>query len=542
MTTFFKGLALLVAVSCLAWISVLWHWRTSAYSPDSRDMLAYLVLLPLAAFGLVLLLRWGWRAATEWRASSAASASAAAPAKADAAAAKAPPPQPPALPLQLLGAELRCACAEDVNALLQAAQAGKPLPVLDEELRHDDGLPIMSVRIAELPLDDTQALLELLASKMSGQARATSDAQARGASPGAGDGHPDEPRDARAAGRPGDDSGAASGGPLAAEAGGPPGDDDRPSYDGPELPVHLVRALAALAAPLGKVLQGLQPWWPLFDAALQPPKQPERGVDLLLAWPAGWTEADRALADAWVRARLDMASLGPLAPARVRIDSLAASGVELFVEAQRRLREQRRDGRQRLLLLASAHSDLSEAAVAALARDRRLFTPAQHPKGLMPAEGAAALLLAPHDWPAAPDASDPPVQLHPAVALKRDKSIEAAGSVSSQTLVDALAGAIQLAKLEPVNMAKLVCDADRHSQRGTELFGATLKVLPQLDAAEDLCLTAAVAGHGTAGALMVLAGAAARAAAEKKPCLGLALGDTHWRLAVVAQLPPPPAA
>jgi hypothetical protein len=304
----------------------------------------------------------------------------------------------------------------------------------------------------------------------------------------------------------------------------------------------MVRALAALAAPLRKTLQGLEPWWPLFDPEQQQPKQPERGVELLLGWPVTWPATDRALADAWVRAQLDTASLGPIAPESVRIDSLATGGVELWMEAQRRLKEQRREGRQRVLLLASAQSDLSEAAVAALARERRLFTPSRHPKGLMPAEGAAALLLAPHDWPAAPDASDAPVQLHPAAALKRDKSIEAAGSVSSQTLVDALAGAIGLARLEPVNIAKLVCDADRHSQRGTELFGATLKVLPQLDAAEDLCLTAAVAGHGNAGTLMVLAGAAARAAAEKKPCLGLALGDTHWRLAVVAVPPPPPAA
>lgn len=531
MTTFFKGLALLVAVSCLAWISVLWHWRSSAYSPNSNDMLAYLVLLPLAGFGLVLLLRRGWRAATEWRAATAASA-AAQPAPAGAAAAKAPPPEPPSPPLQVLRGEVHCACAEDVNALLQAAQAGKPLPVLDDELRHDDGLPIMSVRIAELPLDDTRAQLESLASKMSGQA----DVLRGSAAPEAMDGHLEG------------DSGGSSDGRSGGDPGSQPGDDEHLPYDGPELPSHLVRALAALAGPLGKALQGLQPWWPLFDPEQQPTRQlpqtrqPERGVDLLLAWPAAWTEADRALADAWVRARLEAASLGPLDPASVRVESLAVGGVELWVDAQRRLREQRRDGRQRLLLLASAHSDISEAAVAALARERRLFTPTQHPKGLMPAEGAAALLLAPHDWPAAPDAADPPVQLHPAVALKRDKSIEAAGSVSSQTLVEALAGAIQLAKLESVNIAKLVCDADRHSQRGTELFGATLKVLPQLDAAADLCLTAAVAGHGNAGTLMVLAGAAARAAAEKKPCLGLALGDTHWRLAVVAQLPPPPVA
>jgi hypothetical protein len=518
MTTFFKGLALLVAVSCLAWISVLWHWRTSAHSPSTNDMLAYLVLLPLAGFGLVLLLRWGWRTAAEWRASSAASAAAAQAAQAEAAATKAPPPEPPAPPLQVLRAELRCACAEDVDALLRAAQAGKPLPVLDEELCHDDGLPIMSVRIAELPLDDTQALLESLASKISGQMG--------GASADPSSAQPERQAD----------------GPSGTPSGGAPVDADPPAYDGPELPAHMVRALAALAAPLAKALQGLQPWWPLFDPGQQQPKQPERGVDLLLAWPATWPAADRALADAWVRAQLETASLGPIAHQSVGVDSLAIGGVELWVEAQRRLREQRREGRQRALLLASAHSDLSEAAVAALARERRLFTPAQHPKGLMPAEGAAALLLAPHDWPAAPDAPDAPVRLHPAAALQRDKSIEAAGSVSSQTLVDALAGAIQLAKLEPVNIAKLVCDADRHSQRGTELFGATLKVLPQLDAAEDLCLTAAVAGHGNAGALMVLAGAAARAAAEKKPCVGLALGDTHWRLAVVAVPPPPPAA
>lgn len=500
MTTFIKGLALLVAVSCLAWISVLWHWRTSAHSPNTNDLLAYLVLLPLAGFGLVLLLRWGWRAAAERR--EAASAAAAESASSGSPSAKATPPQPPAPPLQLLLAELRCACAEDVNALLGAAQAGQPLPALDDELRHDDGLPVMSVRIAELPLDETKALLQSLASKTSGHS-------APGASAG-----PDGP-----------DTPPEQAGTSAAST----------EPDGPELPTHVLRALAALAAPLGKALQGLQPWWPLFG----PDQQPERGVDLLLAWPATWAEADRAQADAWARAQLAAATLGPIDPACCRVDSLAVGGVELWVEAQRRLREQARDGRQRALLIASAHSDLSDDAVAALARERRLFTPAQHPKGLMPAEGAAALLLAPHDWPVA-EGADPPVQLHPAVVLKRDKSIEAAGSVSSQTLVDALAGAVGLARLEPVGVAKLVCDADRHSQRGTELFGATLKVLPQLDPAEDLCLTAAVAGHGNAGALMVVAGAAARAAAEKKPCLGLALGDTHWRLAVVAVPPPAP--
>ena len=513
MTTFIKGLALLVAVSCLAWISVLWHWRTSAHSPSTSDLLSHLVLLPLAGFGLLLLLRWGWRAAAERREALASAPAATQGAPAGAASVPAAPPAPP---LQLLRAELLCACADNAAALLDAAQAGKPLPALDKTLCNDEGLPVMSVRIAELPLDETSEQLQALAPKMSGstEGRSTEGGSTEGGSAEGGS--------------------AESGNP--AERAGPAGPSE--GAPSPELPKHVVRALAALSAPLGKALQGLQPWWPLFE----PGRQPERGLDLLLAWPAAWTEAERARADAWVRARLAAAPLGPIDPARCRVTSLAIGGAELWAEAQRRLREQAREGRQRALVVASAHSDLSDAAIAALEREGRLFSPGAHPKGLMPAEAAAALLLAPHDWPAAPDAPEAPVRLQPAVLLRRDKSIEAAGSVSSQALMEALTGAIGLAQVDAAAVAKLVCDADRHSQRGTELFGATLKALPQLDAAEDLCLIAAVAGHGNAGALMVVAGAAARAAADKKPCLGLALGDTHWRLAVLAVPPTPPSA
>ena len=531
MTTFIKGLALLVAVSCLAWISVLWHWRTSAHSPTTNDLLGYLVLLPLAGFGLLLLLRWGWRAAAERRealASAPAGAAAAAPARAE-------PAAPP--PLQLLRAELLCGCADSAMALLDAAQAGKPLPALDGELRGEDGLPVMSVRIAELPLDEVRGRLESLTSKKSGGA---ADAGEHGSLAPSADSPVHSPADS-ATDSAADSAAAGAAPPVPADAvpasdgADPPSQADPPA---PPLPAHVLRALAALSVPLGKVLQGLQPWWPLFE----PGRQPERGVDLLLAWPVAWTPAERALADAWVRGMLASVSLGPIGPARCRVASIAAGGVELLAQAQQRLRDQAREGRHRAIVVASTHSDLDEVAVAALEREGRLFSPATHPKGLMPSEAAAALLLAPHDWPPAPDVPEAPVQLQPAVVLRRDKSIEAAGSVSSQTLTEVLAGAIGLAKVEAAAVAKLVCDADRHSQRGTELFGATLKALPQLDAAEDLYLTASVAGHGNAGALMVVAGAAARAAADKKPCLGLALGDTHWRLALLAVPPTPPSA
>ncbi|NRF69449.1 hypothetical protein HLB44_20825 [Aquincola sp. S2] len=480
MTKILKHTAMLVAVCCLAWLSVAWHWRTSGHAPSGDELLRYLLLLPLVVFVLLLLLRWAWRSAAVRApvgaaagATSAATGAAAAPATGNAAN-ETPPP------LQLLAAHLRCAAAEAPADLVKAAQANQPLPLLDPQLRNADGLPVMSLRIAQLPLDELKESLPTHA------------------------------------------------------------DDAAP-------PEHLQRALAALHDPLAAALQAIAPWRNRFAdpdadldiAASGLPTEPAATANwprlqVLLAWPAAWTDAERALADTWAR---EQCHAGPIEPSQLRIESTTLGGAELWLDIERRL--QRRDPQAPAapLLVAAAHSDLSDEAIAALEHQRRLFNAASHPKGLMPAESAAALLLAPHDWPAAAEGDEPPLQLHRAAALRRDKSIEAAGSVSSQTLIDVLGGALTLAKLPPTELTQLVCDADRHSQRGTELFGATLKLLPQLDPAEHLAMTGSVAGHGGATPLMVIAAAAAQARTERQPCLALSLGDTHWRFALLARAP-----
>ena len=295
-------------------------------------------------------------------------------------------------------------------------------------------------------------------------------------------------------------------------------------------PEHVQRALAALRAPLRQALQSLQPWHPRFaDPTLF------SMVRVLLACPAWWTEAERLLAQAWVQQVLTAEGASPIAPARFAVEGCALGAVELWAEADRRLQALRRDKRPDVLLLAACHSDLSDEAIALLESQRRLFSPGRHPKGLIPSEAAAVLVLAAADWPAAPDTTQPPVRLHRPAMGKRDKSIEAAGSVSSQVLADVLASALGAAQLPLDQVAAVVCDADQHTPRGTELFGTTLKALPHLDPAEHLCMTGGVAGHGEAGALMVVATAAARALADQRPCLGLALGDAHWRLALLAR-------
>ena len=92
-------------------------------------------------------------------------------------------------------------------------------------------------------------------------------------------------------------------------------------------------------------------------------------------------------------------------------------------------------------------------------------------------------------------------------------------------------------------MTALVCDADQHTARGTELFGATLPLVPQLDASEDMRLLGTVTGHaGGVDALLVVAAAAQRAMADGKPCLAISLGDPFMRLALLARPPTPIAA
>lgn len=506
------GFALLVAVCCGVWLAVLWRWQATGHDMTAEDFAIYLVLLPLIVFGLVLALRWAWRGAGARQAARAAAAATGAAAAGGGAASGAAAGNGTARAVgneeaqrhataQLLSAHLLCAGGDSPQALLEAGGAGKPLPKLDRLLQNAEGLPVMSARISELALDELKASLPPLQTRL--QARLRSGAATAPA-----------------------DSGAAPAAP-------------------PLPPDHVQRALAALQVPLLQALQSLRPWEDRFTDAVQPSM-----IRVLLSCPAWWTDAERQLAEAWARLLLAPEEAGTgdedgedaarhdvqaIAAQRFAIDCRALGPVELWAEADRRLQMLRRDRRPDVLLLAACHSDLSDEAIALLESQRRLFLPGQQPKGQIPGEAAAVLVLAPADWPAAPDADKPPVHLHRPALMKRDKAIEAGGSVSSEVLAEVLATALSAARLPTDQVAAVVCDADQHTPRGTELFGATLKALPHLDPAEQLCMTGSITGHGEAGALMVVATAAARAQADQKPCLGLALGDSHWRLALLAR-------
>jgi hypothetical protein len=179
--------------------------------------------------------------------------------------------------------------------------------------------------------------------------------------------------------------------------------------------------------------------------------------------------------------------------------------------------------------------ELLDAAVQRLEVAGLLFSAAR-PKGVIPGEAAVALLLAGPQWPRAGEAATPSPHRHRAAIGRRDQPAEAPGRVNGELAGALLRQPLRSARLAPEGVTGLADDADQHSTRSPELFGAMLAQLPQLDATEDQRMAGHLLGRsGAAGTLLAVAMAARRAIATVKPWAALAVGDAHWRLALVAR-------
>ena len=483
MSNFVKGVALFVLISCGVWVAVLWRWEATARDMSTRDIVVYLAVLPLTVFGLALLLRWAWRGA-EQRQAAAAAAAASAAAAAPAAAPRADDARRHAT-VQLLAAHLVCAAGASAAELQAAAKEGAPRPALDPELRDEDGLPVLTARIPGL---DTAALAAPLEAPLA-RARAK-----------------------------------------------------RPEWADLTPPEHVLRALAALQEPLAQAVAALAPWGARFAPAPDAPRgqPPGRRVRVLLGWPADWSAFEQELGLAFATGLIEATGGEPIPVACFMPTAHPGSGEALLLHADRLLQAMAREGHDDPLIVAACHSAIGEAAIDALERDGLLFTSQKRPKGRMPGEAAAVLVLAAAGWPAAPDADGPVPHLHRPALLRRDKSVEAPGRVSSEMVLQAMTQALAASQLGAAAVATLACDADQHSARGAELHGGALALLPSLDTNEDMRLLGSVTGAvGAVSALLVVACAAERAQADDKPCLAATLGDAFARLALVV-LPGPP--
>jgi len=486
MSKILKPLLLFVLVTFVIWVAILWHWEATHRDMTVSDIVIYLGVLPLCVIALLLALRWAWRGAAK-------SAAAAVPAAAGSASG-APAPSPDDArrhsTVKVLSAHVCSPTGEAASEMLEAALAGKPRPGLDPHLKSDDGLPVMCARIASIDTAELDTLLEPVLAAVRKQ---------------------------------------------------------KPEWMNERAQSHVLRALGALRQPLCQALGDLQPW---ADRLGAPPQRaaaphiasptaagPTAMVRTLLGWPTEWSEFERALALGWVRWLVTEDGATSIPASRFVFDAHACSGEELWLRADQLLQVLAREAREDVVLLAACHSGIGEEAVAALAQQQRLFSAAQHPKGLMPGEAAAALVLASPHWPSAPDdEGKPPVHLHRPAVQRRDKSIEAAGRASPDCLRDTLVQALSAGRLDAAAVGALVCDADQHTPRSTELFGTTLDLLPHLDPTEDMRLIGIGNGHtGVASALLVVAAAAERARGADTPTVALTLGDAFMRLALLVR-------
>ena len=497
MSQFFKGIALFIGVCCLVWVGVLWRWQATQRDMSSADIVLYLGLLPVVLFTLLVLGRWAFTSASARADARAASAVATAATAASAAGARPTEASGDAAArhaaLQLLTAQVYTAAGEDVTSLASACAEGQPRPAPDAELRDDDGLPVMCARAAELPLDDTEEAWEYAL------------------------------QTTRAA---------------------------QPEWATLEPDAAVRRAAAALDAPLRQALYALMPWsvqLGVRDGQAEPRTERHDHAPMLRvlpAWPAHWSEFERAVARAAAQAIAHEVLAGIAAPQRVVwMPDHPGGGTSHWLAVdtlfQAMLREQRND----VVLVTACHSDLSEQRIEQLQREQRLFT-GQSQRAQMPGEAAAAVVVACSQWPANPEADVPPVRLHRPAVAQRDKPVDGPGKVAS-TVLEAVAGhALEAARVAAAEVGALCSDADQHTARAAELFGAMLSLLPHLDAVEDTRLTGPLLGRGDATAVLItIALAAQQAGQREQPCLALSVDDPLARLALVARpAPPTPAA
>ncbi|RJG09474.1 hypothetical protein [Massilia cavernae] len=130
-----KGSLLAVPIVGVCWAGAIWHWRSSASTPDTIDLLLYLVALPAG----LLLAFWIGRQLTAARPAAPVVATAAQPAMT----AEVSPGTPP---LAILAASIRSPLGTSPEELAIAIADNKARADLDPDLVDGEGFPLMTAR------------------------------------------------------------------------------------------------------------------------------------------------------------------------------------------------------------------------------------------------------------------------------------------------------------------------------------------------------------------------------------------------------------
>lgn len=506
MAKVWKVLALLLVITALVWLSTLWRWQSAQVNPDATQLLLHLAVLPLVLTAVLLALVWAVKRLRSYAAAppaAAASQASATPAATPAPAAQAARPAPHRV--------LAAAVQVRAGPVWQDAQSniakGECKAELDATLK-DDGVAVFTAVINDISTDGVAAALDAIATS-------------------------------RPQGLPAD-------------------------WPGHTPQAEMLRALSSLEAIVTQMAKEVDQQWPALSvplpsartpahkqqAALQPPT-----VSVRVGIPARWPAPAQQLATVWLHQLFaPHVDAGLKAAGQSRAMANAARpAVQLHVHpvesaeaywllAEQQLQQWQREQQPGLLWALVADSLVGEETVEHLSRDKDLFS-GKSQQGRVPGEGGAGVLLASPTWPVPAEAAPPLALMHKASVIRRDKSADASGRVTSHALLQAVDDTLQGTGLEAKQIKHLTTDADHRASRTVEVYETLQERLSHLDVTQHALRLGL--GCGDIGIARLVACAALTATQVQKsqaPALVLGAQSPFDRLAVLMAPAAAPAA
>ena len=290
------------------------------------------------------------------------------------------------------------------------------------------------------------------------------------------------------------------------------------------------RALAMGAAVTAELAQHalLHPLVPDYLAA-PPAERSAVALPMLHVKPvlsAGWLPAQRQAAGDWL---LHLVAQQGWPATRLQLSPAFDSGPSASFSLLGALAHS-----PGLTLLVACESFIGDDSVRDWSERGLLYT-GRTPRGQVPGEGAAGLLLADGDQ-AALLAPAPMATLHGACDGQRPHSADARGNIDSELLAALGRQAMQEAHIAPAAVTALCVDADLRPSRTGELMGMASAILPELDLAAQMVSAGACCGSaGAVGPIAALALARHEAVENGGQVLCVSNADSHYRCALLVR-------
>lgn len=501
MAKVWKVLALLLVITALVWLTTLWRWQSAHLDPSGTDVVLQLLVLPALLTGSLLALVWGVKHLRRYAASPApvAPARPAAAATGAAAALPATAEQERAAGARVLATAVQLRAGASWADAQASIAAGDCKVELHPELRDDDGVAVFTAAMADLQVDtvaDTLAALVVARSE------------------------------------------------------------SRPEWAGYTASDDVLRALTLLESCAADIQAQLELQWPALAVPLVATRHasspatrapaPPPTVAIRVGIPARWPSVAQQVASAWIEQLFEPivdAGLQAAGQSRAMANTVRPA-VQLHVHPvdsaealwqliEQQLTQWQREQQPGLLWVLAADSLVDETHIARLDSKLELFS-GRNQRGRVPGEAAASLLIASALWSPPEDTPPPLALLHKASAARRDKSADASGRITGQTLSQALSDTLQGTRIEAAQVQHLTTDADHRASRTAEVYETSQELLPHLDAGEQsLRLGLGCGDTGIARLLACAALSATQVDSSSQAAVILATHSPFDRLAIL---------